>query len=213
MSKVNDLTGRTFGRLKVLKRDKQDKYYNIFWLCECQCGVKSNTGFRFKSGATQSCGCLNRELSGKRIGNLSRTHGYANKERLYEIWKNMKYRCYNENDNRFKHYGGKGVKVCNEWKDDYLSFRNWSMTSGYNDNLSIDRINNDGDYKPSNCRWVDNKTQANNQSRNRILTYKGKSKTMSEWADYLGLTYGAMNHRVQRNWSMERIVNTPMREW
>ena len=142
---------------------------------------------------------------------MARKHGYAHKERLYETWKNMKRRCYDPTNKRAKFYSEKGVRVCDEWLDDYSAFREWAMANGYNDNLTLDRIDNDGDYCPANCRWATAKIQANNQSRNRLLTYMGETLTMSEWADKLGITYGTINHRVQRGWSMERIVNTPQR--
>jgi len=210
---IRDLTGQRFGRLKVLKLEKKDKHYNLFWLCECDCGNKKVIrGSGLKANLTKSCGCLSVELSTKRLNEATKTHGFANKERLYEIWKNMKRRCYDKTNKRYENYGGKGVSVCEEWKNDYLVFRKWAFSKGYNENLTIDRIDVNGDYEPSNCKWSTLAEQMNNQTKNRFLTYRGKTMTMSQWADYLGLTYGAINHRVQRNWSMERIVNTPMRK-
>ena len=140
-----------------------------------------------------------------------KTHGYAHKEALYETWKNMKRRCYDPTNKRAKFYLEKGVTVCDEWRNDYSAFRNWALKNGYKKGLTIDRINNDGNYCPENCRWATAKIQANNQSRNRLLTYNGETLTMSEWADKLGITYGTINHRVQRGWPMTRIVNTPQR--
>lgn len=123
----------------------------------------------------------------------------------------MKRRCYDPKNKRAKFYSEKGVTVCDEWLNDYSAFRNWAMANGYKKGLTIDRIDNDGNYEPSNCRWATAKTQTNNQSRNRLLTYQGETLTMSEWADKLGITYSTILHRVQREWSMERIVNTPQR--
>lgn len=140
-----------------------------------------------------------------------KTHGYAHKEALYETWKNMKRRCYDSTNKRAKFYSEKGVIVCEEWRNDYSAFRSWALANGYKEGLTIDRIDNDGNYCPENCRWATAKMQANNQSRNRMLTYNGETLTMSEWADKLNITYGTINHRVQRGWSMERIVNTPQR--
>ncbi|SQC67333.1 hypothetical protein [Listeria fleischmannii] len=211
MANIRDLTGLRFDRLEVLCLASQDKYYNLYWLCKCDCGTeKVIGGSGLKSGATKSCGCLNKELSRKRKVNL--THGYSNKERLYWTWKGMKARCYNTNNTRYQHYGGKGVIVCDAWRYDYQNFRRWALDNYYEDDLTIDRIDNNGDYCPENCRWATSKEQANNQSRNRILKYKDKTMTMSQWADYLDITYGTMNSRIQRKWSMERIVNTPIRK-
>ena len=142
-------------------------------------------------------------------------HGFAHKERLYEVWKNMRRRCMNPKNNRAKNYILKGVTFCEEWNN-YLNFRTWALENGYDENApygqcTLDRIDNDGNYEPSNCRWTTAKVQENNMSRNRIIEYNGVTKTMSQWADFLGISYSAMIHRVQRNWSMERIVSTPQR--
>ena len=198
----NDLTGRTFEYLTVLCRSDDSgngKKPVVKWKCQCLCGkivhVKSDS---LTSGHTKSCGCRKRK------------HGYANKERLYQTWKNMRRRCNDPNNSRWEHYGGKGVAICPEW-DDYKVFRQWAMGSGYTDNLSIDRIDVDGDYCPENCRWVDDKTQANNMSTNRIIEYEGSEMTMSELADHLDLSYSALQHRIKRGWNMDRIVATPQR--
>lgn len=201
----NDLTGRRFGLLTVVKRSSDHgngKKPVVKWLCKCDCGnvtvVKSDS---LLSGHTVSCGC-------KKV-----KHGYANKERLYCTWKNMHHRCYNPNDSRYAVYGGRGIKICDDWKSDYSAFREWAMANGYADNLSIDRINVNGDYSPENCRWADNKTQANNVSRNRIVAYHGENMTMSEFAQAVGLTYSAVQHRLDNGWPIERIVTQPQREW
>jgi len=203
--------GQKYNRLTLLKLVEKDKYYNALWLCKCDCGTEKVVRVAsVRNGMIQSCGCLNSELTKAR--KPGKTHGFANKERLYEIWKNAKRRCYDKNNKRYEFYGGKGVAVCEEWKNDYLKFRDWAMSNGYQELLSIDRIDNDGNYEPGNCRWATVEEQMNNQSRNRMLTYEGKTKTMSQWAKKLDITYGAINHRVQRDWSMERIANTPARE-
>lgn len=116
----------------------------------------------------------------------------------------MRQRCNNPNNPNYPNYGGKGVRICDEWND-YQSFRNWAEANGYNDSLSIDRIDPNGSYCPENCRWADDKVQMNNQTRNRKICYKGKTKTMAQWADLFGLSYSAMQHRIERGWSMDRI--------
>lgn len=122
----------------------------------------------------------------------------------------MRRRCFDPTNNRWEHYGGKGITICPEWND-YVLFREWAMSSGYNDDLTIDRIDVNGNYCPDNCRWVDAKTQANNVSRNHIIEYEGKKMTMSEFAGYLGISYSALQHRIERGWDMKSIVTTPQR--
>lgn len=171
------------------------------WVCRCDCGKETTvTGYALRQGTTVSCGC-------KKI-----THHLANKERLYNTWKCMRQRCFNPNNPSYPHYGGKGVKICDEWMD-YAGFRKWALENGYSDDLSIDRINVDGDYCPENCRWADDKVQMNNQSRNRIILHEGKSYTMAQLAEKLGLSYSALQHRIERGWSIERITNQKQREW
>lgn len=208
--KVIDLTGRRFGRLTVISHHHKNSYDVSYWLCKCDCGkVKVVRGSAMTTGIVKSCGCYNQELRHLRKTNFK--HGFSHKERLYDIWENMKRRCNSPKNARYDFYGGKGISVCNEWLHDYVSFRLWALSNGYSDSLTIDRINNNGNYEPSNCRWATAKVQENNMSRNHILYYNGVSHTISEWASILGMTYSAVNHRVQRRWSMERIVLTPQR--
>lgn len=193
----NNLTGRRFGTLQVLGRSADTgggKKPVVKWECICDCGkrtvVKSDS---LLSGHSQSCGC--RKIK----------HGRSNKERLYETWKNMRRRCNNPKNSRWENYGGKGVKICHEWND-YQAFRKWAYANGYNDSLSIDRIDPNGDYCPENCRWADAKVQANNQTRNRRFEYQGEVYTMSQLAEKMGLTYSALQHRVERGQPLNGAV-------
>lgn len=138
-------------------------------------------------------------------------HGFSHKERLYTIWKGMHQRCTDPNWIGAKYYVEKGVSVCEEWGE-YIVFREWAMSNGYDDTLSIDRIDNNGNYCPENCRWVTAKTQANNQSRNHKLTHEGITKTMSEWADSVGIPYATLKRRIYKGWAVERAITTPVRE-
>lgn len=129
-------------------------------------------------------------------------------ERLYDVYCKMIDRTTNKRNKMYKHYGARGIKVCNEWLNDYQLFKKWAYENGYNDkapkrSLSIDRINNDGNYEPSNCRWVDEKVQHNNTSRNRYITYNGITKTMQQWCDEFGISKTTMFGRLQRGWSLE----------
>ena len=125
-------------------------------------------------------------------------HGMCNK-RIYKIYHGMLDRCRNPNNDKYAIYGGKGITVCEEWKSDFMNFYHWAINNGYEDRLSIDRIDSDGNYCPENCRWADYKTQNNNTSRNRLLTYNGKTKTMSEWSDELNIPYARLNSRINNS--------------
>lgn len=139
---------------------------------------------------------------------MTRVHGYANKERLYRIWKNMRRRCNNTKSDYYENYGGRGIRVCSQW-DDYFTFRKWAISNGYKNDLTIDRINNDGNYTPSNCKWSTRKQQSNNTRSNVVITYKGVTKTASEWAEHLGLSKAAIYHRIERNWNEKDIIEVP----
>ena len=125
--------------------------------------------------------------------------------RLYNIWKHMKSRCNNPKDAKYHNYGGRGVEVCKEWND-FIPFYEWAILNGYQDDLEIDRINNDGNYCPSNCRWVTRKVQCNNFSRNRLITYNGETRTMQEWSELLGVNKSTMSTRAWRGWSDKEIL-------
>ena len=137
--------------------------------------------------------------------------------RLQSIFQGMKTRCYNPKDKHYKNYGGRGIRVCDEWnnrervpeKDNatkgYLAFKKWALENGYADNLTIDRINVNGNYEPSNCRWITHKEQCNNTTRNRLITYKGKTQTVKQWCDELNLPYGAIIQRFcTYHWTAEK---------
>jgi len=161
---INDLAGKRFERLVVIERSETIKYdggTRIYWLCKCECGNKKKVrGSHLTSNKVRSCGCLEKE----NLNNLAfkETHGLSD-ERLYTTWKNMISRCTNPNHVGYKNYGGRGITVCDEWINSLESFYKWAMNNGYEEGLTIDRINNDGNYEPSNCRWATYKQQANNK--------------------------------------------------
>lgn len=124
----------------------------------------------------------------------------------------MKTRCYNPSSNKYHAYGGRGIKVCDEWKNSFANFKKWALSNGYANNLTLDRINNNGNYEPSNCRWVTNKQNTNNTRRNRILTYNGENHTMSEWCEILGVKLQTLSARIYRGWSVEDAITKPIRK-
>lgn len=161
-----DLTGKKFGRLTVVKRADNDKNGSPRWQCKCDCGkFVSVYGSSLRSGETQSCGCLNREISSKK----NKTHGLS-KTKLYSVWTDMKDRCFNPRNHAYMYYGQRGISVCPEWKNDFMAFFTWAINAGYADGLSIDRIDVDGNYEPNNCRWATWVIQNNNKRDN--IKYK-----------------------------------------
>lgn len=171
----------------------------VCWVCRCDCGkIKTIPGCSLRSGHTKSCGCLMVK------------HGKSHKERLYETWKNMRRRCYDKSNKRYANYGGKGIRICDDWNE-YSNFRKWALENGYSENLTIDRIDVNGNYCPENCRWADSLVQANNTTRNRYIEYNEKTQSMADWAREFGIKYYTMNSRIQHGWSMDKIKNTPER--
>lgn len=200
-----DLTNKRFARLKVLDR-AENLNNQTRWNCICDCGknvvVHSQA---LRKGLTKSCGCLSKDNTTSR----NTSHGLS-KHRLYSIYKNMKQRCYNEKRPDYKRYGGKGVRICEEWLNDFQTFYDWAYSNGYKDNLSIDRIDVNGNYHPSNCRWANDETQARNRTNNSIATINGKRKTVTEWANKLNVHHGNVRSRINRGWSPEEALTTPM---
>ena len=136
-------------------------------------------------------------------------HGLKN-TRLFRVWNNILSRCYNSNASHFHRYGGRGVTVCDQWRNDFKVFYDWAMSHGYSDELTIDRINNDGNYEPSNCRWVDIKTQARNRNNNHYVTINGITKTLTEWCNYYSINYRTVQDRIKRGWTEHKALTHPV---
>lgn len=199
MGKIIDLTGQRFGRLTVLEIDCMPHKGHSRWICVCDCGeYVSVPSDCLRLGKSKSCGCLYRET----IRTAGQKHGLRH-TRLYQTWRSMKDRCYNPNNKWYKDYGGRGIYVCEEWRNDVKAFYDWAIANGYRDDLTIDRINVDGNYEPSNCRWADKKTQSNNRRACRFITAFGQTKTMKEWAEFVGISYNSLRWRLNHGYSPE----------
>lgn len=184
--------GSKYGRLTTTGK-YEVRNHNAYFECVCECGtIKWIKGKDLSYGSYKSCGCLQKEIAKK-----PKTHGLS-KSRIYKTYHAMKARCTYEKDTRYPKYGGKGITVCDEWlgENGFTNFYNWSIENGYSDELTIDRIDSNGNYEPSNCRWVDYTVQANNTNRNRRITYNGKTQTMAEWSRELNISYAALNGRI-----------------
>lgn len=169
MAKFLDLTGKTFGRLTILSFSKDVKSGNRnrkYWKCACECGnIAEIRTDSLTSGKVKSCGCIKKEQD---LINLTDKYQFKPKykiqnRRLYQIWRGMKRRCFDIKDKRYNRYGGRGITICNEWLN-YDTFAEWALSNGYSSDLTIDRINNDGNYEPNNCKWSTAKEQALNRS-------------------------------------------------
>lgn len=205
MGQIEDLTGRKFGRLTVVEYAGSDNGHGSKWKCICDCGSTKVIRAKNLKGGVHSCGCLNLEKLSQRA-----THGKTN-TRIYRIWKQMRHRCHKPYSSGFVKYGRKGISVCDEWRNSFQAFYDWAMANGYTDELTIDRIDNAGNYEPSNCRWASIATQANNKSNNRHLTFNGKTQTIAEWSDEVGIRRATLYKRISDGWTTERALTTKVR--
>ena len=208
MAAYKDLTGQRFGRLVAIRRTESYSNGKSRWMCECDCGKETVVDTsHLLSWHTRSCGCLHTETI--KSGRNSRTHGVS-KTRLYRIWRNMKSRCLNDNVPCHSYYGGRGIGISQEWEQ-FEPFYKWSMENGYTERLTLDRIDNNGNYEPSNCRWVSFQAQMNNTRSNHILSFRGEERTIAEWAREFNLPYQRVINRINTlGWSVEKALTTPI---
>jgi hypothetical protein len=194
MGQFVDITGKKFNRLLVLRASGRDKYGQAIWDCRCDCGNEiTATGYQIRNGRIMSCGCYLHEITVER----DTKHGKSG-IRIYRIWSGMKTRCTNKNRKEYKHYGGRGITVCAEWKDNFLSFYEWAMSHGYRDDLTIDRKDNDGNYEPGNCRWIKKPLQVLNYSQNKNYIIEGEKKCLSEWCRVFGVPRKMVSFRIAK---------------
>lgn len=191
---MNDFIGKKFGRLTVVEYVGKDKNKKSMFLCECDCGkskvVKRNN---LVTGTTKSCGCIKVEL----LKNKSKKYSKNTHEKLYNTWTGMKQRCYNSNAERYPIYGARGIEICDEWKNSFVDFAEWALSNGYQEGLSIDRIDPNGNYEPSNCRWATIDEQSNNKRSSIKLVVDNQKMTVAELSKKLGVPYSTMYSRVK----------------
>lgn len=197
MKEKPDLTGMKFGRWTVISKSPKRNH----WLCRCECGVlKTRIRNVLTNGSSKSCGCS------KNV-----THGMTKTDE-HNIWLGIKRRCYNPHANHYDRYGGRGITVCERWRESFINFY-IDMGTRPSKNHSIHRINNDGDYEPSNCRWATLKEQQRNTIRSRWLTFRGITMTSAEWAEKLGIRYGLLTGRLRKGWDVEKCLMKPNQYW
>ena len=201
MGKLQNLIGQKFGKLTVIERAENyvspKGQQQTQWLCKCDCGNECVVwGTSLKNQLTTSCGCKGR---GKK------THGYS-KTRIYKIWRGMHDRCENPKHIKYALYGAEGKSVCEEWQA-FEPFYEWAMNNGYNDNLTIERVDGNKGYSPDNCIWADEITQNNNTRRNHFITHNGKTQTMKQWSNETGIPYQTLAKRINEyHWSIEEAL-------
>lgn len=191
MKKI-ELAGKRFGKWTVIERRDRSK-----WLCICDCGAQREVyGPSLTKGVSTNCGCVKKK------------HGYEG-TKVYRLWSHMKERCFKEYHKSYKAYGGRGITVCDEWLD-ARTFIEWALNNGYEEGLTLDRIDVNGNYEPSNCRFVPNLKQQNNKRNNRFITIGGISKTLAEWAREAGIGPKVLRHRVEVGWPEDKLL-TPIK--
>ena len=206
-----DLTGYTWDAFEVIREAEPHVRANGHkvrrWECRCSCGnVRYLSTQEVRTHKKRSCGCKRSEYL-----RMSATEHGDSHTRLHNIWSGMRARCYTTTDYHYPWYGGRGIQICEEWVDDYPAFKRWAMSHGYQANLSIDRIDNDGPYSPDNCRWVDQIVQCNNTRRNHKVEIAGEVKTITDWSRVSGIPQSTIRRRLLSGWSAEDAVYTPVR--
>lgn len=208
MSKTKDLTGMKFNRLTVIRRIEDHIEPSgrkvAMWECLCDCGnIHNVSGKRLRNGITKSCGCLQKDHPN------GTTHGMSN-SKIYRIWYGMKQRCNcaDVNSLSYKNYHSRGISYCNEWEE-FEPFYEWAMNNGYKEGLTLERRNNNKNYSPDNCCWVDMNAQANNRRSNNLITYNGITQTETQWAREIGIKPSTLWARIHTlKWDTEKALTT-----
>lgn len=205
------MNGKRFGRLLVTDFSHTADYHR-FWNCVCDCGkIKAVREDALIHGKTVSCGCVKREMDSKKMIELHTTHGLSH-TKVYNTRLRLISRCYNQNNSMYKYYGGRGIKVCDRWLDKEHGFENFLVDMGYppSDIYQIDRIDNDGDYTPENCRWATPKENQRNTRRSKMIVHRGEPKTAAEWSEITGIDSPTIRYRLSAGWSVEDALTIPV---
>ncbi len=207
MAKYN--IGDKVGRLTIIDNIyRPELKYKKYYLCKCECGKMKEIRRDSIGRSTFSCGCLNIEKSTKRLVNATKTHGMSD-TKLFAMWRDMRNRCYNEKVDRYENYGGRGIKVCDEWNEDFEPFMEWAISNRYKEDLSIDRINVNGNYEPLNCRFIPIEKQSRNRTTNVMVDYYGKTICIKELSEITGLNDKMLYARYSRGDRGERLWRKP----
>ena len=198
------MVGKKYGRLTVISKAGRNKHGKQLFECKCACGNKTTVERgSIRSGNTKSCGCYKQEMAIK----ANRTHGMTNTP-LYNSWRAMQERCNNPNASNYKIYGGRGVAICSEWLE-FEPFARWAMANGFQPGLWIERIDNNGNYEPSNCKWATREEQSNNRRNNHMVTFRSKTMSIAQWSRVTGIRYSTLRSRFNDGWPPERALTTP----
>ena len=206
MAKCIDLVGQYFTNWFVESRAPNGKYGTVMYNCLCKCGNKGVVSSQaLRLGKSKSCGCLQGEL----ISKSRKTHGMTD-SRLYDIWCSMKSRCNTPSVSNYKNYGARGIHVCEKWLHNFEAFRDWAIAAGYSDDLSLDRIDVNGNYEPDNCQFIPIKDQARNKRNTHYVEYNGEQLSLPEACEKAGLDYDVVKQRINRlKWDDQRALTTP----
>lgn len=223
MSRFIDLTGQKFGRLTVLRNLGKGKDSRFKFLCKCECGKEVEVkGVYLTTNQVRSCGCLAHDISRENALKRNKGNKFGEKHgkshtKLYKIWKGVRMRCYSKTCKGYKNYGGRGIKMCEEWKSNFESFYEWAMSNGYFEGkrgeCTIERKDVNGDYEPDNCEWRTIQEQQNNKRNSHFITFKGKTQTLTNWAKELGIDRSTLRDRLKvSKWSIEKAFTTPVKK-
>lgn len=201
--RLNISVGDRFGRFTIIQEsEKRNK--KRYFLCECECGNEKNIRLDgLRNGQTTSCGCYNVEVS--KIANTK--HGMHG-SRIYRIWYAMRSRCFSINSTSYANYGGRGITICDEWRG-FDSFHEWATKNGYDEHLTIERKNVNGNYEPSNCTWITMTEQKRNARVTKRINFDGKVMTLRQWAKHIGISSSALCNRFDKGWTLEKALTTP----
>lgn len=204
--KLDNLVGNRYGRLIVVRRAENSLHGSTRWLCKCDCGNECVVhSVSLKTGNTTSCGCFKRDNAQKLYSTVRQKDKH-----LYAVWNGIKQRCFNKNNSSYHNYGGRGITMDSRWAENYETFYNWAIKAGYKRGLTIDRINNDGNYCEENCRFVDRQVQANNKRNVKTYTINGKTQSLRDWCREYNIGHSLVYQRVSKlGWPIEKALSTP----